>query len=483
MGRAPEQPLHPLSPGTRVGAWRVVSPQGQGGHGAVYRAVRVGKEHSGPVALKLSLFPWGFRFAREAELLSRLSHPGIPRLLDRGVVLHPPGLQYPFFVMEWVEGMPLYAWAEQHAPSCREVCEVLAQLARALEALHVSGGVHRDLKGDNVLIRLLDRRPVLIDFGSGHYPGAERITWQSRAPFTPGYVSPQAYLFDIGLERNRDGYYPPSPADDLFALGVTAYRLVMGDYPPPMRARQDEAGTWHVTSPDPRPLLESNPRVEPLLREWILRLLSQTPEARGTATQAAEALEAEVAERVPELLAESQPAAEALPPNSPTPVDAGTRPERATPLKPAQVWKPWLATAAAGACAVLLWSVWPALGPVSTNALEASDARAPDAGTAAVGDNSSAKPQASKQPPTEKKPIAQEALPEPRPGQARPDKKGQCPGRKQVPINGGCWVEQLQMTAEECAENYFVFFKGKCFAHANAPPRKPQPTSSPAKEP
>jgi len=481
MGRTPEQPLHPLSPGTRVGAWRVVSLQGQGGYGTVYRAVRVGQEDSGPVALKLSMFPWGFRFAREAELLSRLSHPGIPRLLDGGVVLHPPGLQYPFFVMEWVEGMSLYAWAQQHAPSCQEVCRVLAQLARALEALHALGAVHRDVKGDNVLVRLLDRRPVLIDFGSGHLQGAERLTWQSRAPSTPAYLSPQACLFDIGLERNRDGYYPPSPADDLFALGVTAYRLVMGDYPPPMKAWQDEAGTWHVTSPDPRPLLENNSRVEPLLREWILRLLSDAPEARGTATQAAEALEATAAEQVPEPVAQPQPAAELPPPSSPAPVEAGTRPERATPLKPARVWKPLQAIAAAGACAVLLWSMWPSFGPLSTSAPQASDSRAPDAGTAAVGDNSPAKPQASK-PPTEKKPIAQESLPEPRPGQARPDKKGQCPGRKQVPINGGCWVEQLPMTAEECTENGFVIFKGRCFAHANAPPRKPQPTSSPAEE-
>jgi serine/threonine protein kinase len=450
MGRAPEQPLHPLSPGTRVGAWRVVSMQGQGGYGAVYRAVRVGQEHAGPVALKLSVYPWGFRFAREAELLSRLSHPGIPRLLDRGVVLHPPGLQYPFFVMEWVEGMPLYAWAEQHAPSCREVCGVVAQLARALEALHVSGAVHRDVKGDNVLVRLSDRRPVLIDFGSGHFQGAERITWQSRAPFTPAYTSPQGYLFDIGLERNREGYYPPSPADDLFALGVTAYRLVMGNYPPPMKAWQDEAGTWHVTSPDPRPVLEKNPRVEPLLREWILRLLSEAPEARGTATQAAEALEA-AAERMPEPAAQPQPVADVPPPSLPASVDEGPRPERVTPLKPGRVWRPGLALAVAGVCAVLLWSVLVVHGPpgpVSKPASQASDSRAPDAGTAAVGDTSPTKSRASTPPPEEKKPIAQDTPPKLRPGQARPDKKGQCPGRKQVPINGGCWVELLPMTAE-----------------------------------
>ncbi len=477
MGRAPEKPLHPLSPGTCVGAWCIVSLQGQGGHGAVYRAVPVGREHAAPVALKLSLYPWGFRFTREVELLSRLSHPGIPRLLDQGVVPHPPGLQYPFFVMEWVEGLTLYDWAQQQAPPCREVCRVLSQLARALEALHVSGGVHRDVKGDNVLVRLSDRRPVLIDFGSGHFQGAERITWQSRAPFTPAYQSPQAFLFDIGLEQHQDGYYPPSAADDLFALGVTAYRLVMGDYPPPMKARQDEAGTWHVTRPDLRPLLENNPQVEPVLREWILQLLSEAPEARGTAAQAAEALEAVAPEHAPAPLARPWPVAEVVPPSSPARVDGGTRAQRGPPLRTARVRKPGLALAAVGVYAVLLWSLWLVLSPPgATSALT-------DAGTTAVGDTSPHGPQASSPPPEEKEPVAQQAPPRLRPGQTRPDKKGQCPGRKQVSINGGCWVELLPMTAEECAENDYVFFKGRCFAHAFDPPRKTRPTSRPAQEP
>ena len=77
--------------------------------------------------------------------------------------------------------------------------------------------------------------------------------------------------------------------------------------------------------------------------------------------------------------------------------------------------------------------------------------------------------------------MAQEPLPEPRPGQTRPDEKGRCPGRKQVAINGACWVENPSMNAEECVENGSVFFRGKCYSHALAPPPKPVPTSSPAK--
>ena len=402
----------------------------------------------------MSLLPWDARFAREAEVLSRLSHPSIPRLLDHGEVRPASGADYPFIVMEWVEGPPLYEWAEQQARSTGEVCRVLSQLARALEAVHGAGAVHRDVKGDNVLVRLSDKRAVLMDFGSCHFEGAARLTWQSLPPVTPAYLSPQAGLFHVRSLHHPDSYYPPSPADDLYALGVTAYRLVMGQYPPPLDARQDEQGAWRVTSPDVRPLLESNSRIEPRLREVISRLLSDAPEARGTARQVAEALEALVG--------------------------GDERPERSKPVEGAQTRKLWLTLAAAGAGAVLLWNPQPAPNPPgqeSASAQRASYAR--DAGPAAVGDTSPTEPPASTEPPTEKKPIAQEPLPEPRPGQARPDKSGQCPGRKQVAINGGCWVELLQMNAEECSENGYVPFKGKCFGPAHAPPKKPQPTSNP----
>ncbi|HEX8701821.1 MAG TPA: serine/threonine-protein kinase, partial [Myxococcaceae bacterium] len=221
----------PLAPGTRVGAWRVKAYQGQGAYGAVYRAERVGFRRSEPGALKVSLLLWNARVKREVELLSRLSHPSIPRLLDRGGSLPPSSAEYPYFVMEWVQGPKLYAWAEQHAPSEKQVCRVLAQVARALEAVHAAGAVHRDVKGDNVLVRLSDRRAVLIDFGSCHVQGAQRLTWQALPPVTPDYLSPRAWLVFIRSQLYEEGYYEPSPADDLYALGVMAYRLVMGQYP------------------------------------------------------------------------------------------------------------------------------------------------------------------------------------------------------------------------------------------------------------
>jgi len=433
--------LHPLSPGTQVGAWRVQALHGQGAFGALYRAVSVNPERPEPVALKVSLSPWNLRFGREAQLLSRLSLPGVPRLLDSGVVRHLSGDEYAFLVMQWVEGTPLYTWAQQHAASSQEQCQMLARLARTLEALHAAGVVHRDVKGDNVLVRLSDNVPVLIDFGSGHFEGAPRLTWQSLPPGTPEYLSPQACRFEMGLARHRNGYYPPSAADDLYALGVTAFRLVMGQYPPPVDTQEDEEGHWHLIRPDFRPLLESNPRVGPRLRELILRLLSEAPEARGTVTQAAQELESLAEERVP------------------PPAEAPPAVERGRPPVWTRAWKPGLAVVAVGICAVLLWNV--ARVPTWVQRVSASAPWASDA----EGDTS---------------PAAQESPPEPRPGQTRPDKNGQCPGRKQVPINGACWIDvSAAMSAEECVENNGEFFKGRCYFPAPALRKKPLPTSSP----
>jgi eukaryotic-like serine/threonine-protein kinase len=157
-----------LAPGMRVGAWRVMERQGYGGFGCVYRAVRVGQEHAGFVALKLARHPWERRFAREAELLSRIRDSSVPRLLERGEWSPARGVEHPYLVMEWVEGTPLYDWACAPALSSEQLLRLVAQLARALAATHAAHAVHRDVKGANILVRHADGRAVLLDFGSGY---------------------------------------------------------------------------------------------------------------------------------------------------------------------------------------------------------------------------------------------------------------------------------------------------------------------------
>jgi serine/threonine protein kinase len=177
-----------LAPGTQVGSWRVLRGSGLGVYGLVYRVERVGQESTGTFALKVARYPKDPRFEREAELLSRVRHPHVPRLHDRGEWTSPDGEAFPYLVMDWIDGVTLYEWAAQPR-STRERLRALAQVARALEATHAVGGVHRDVKGENVLVHTADGSAVLMDFGSANYLGASVLTRQPQPPGTPPYQS------------------------------------------------------------------------------------------------------------------------------------------------------------------------------------------------------------------------------------------------------------------------------------------------------
>jgi serine/threonine-protein kinase len=114
---------------------------------------------------------------------------------------------------------------------------------------------------------------------------------------------------------------------------------------------------------------------------------------------------------------------------------------------------------------------------VSSKEQGASKMGQQDMGPANLGDSVSAAPQASVKESSKQEAIGQELPPKPRPGQIRPDAKGQCPGRKQVPINGGCWVEATGPVAEECEQNGYVLIKERCYAPALETRREPPPTS------
>ncbi|WP_224368905.1 serine/threonine-protein kinase [Hyalangium versicolor] len=442
-----------LPPGTRVQDWVLLGCHGHGGFGVVYRAVRIGHESEGPVALKMALVPWDPRFLREVGLLSLVRHPNVPRLLGHGFWRDPSDVFFPFVVMEWVEGTPLYEWARQHPPTPRRQLQVLAQLARALEATHTCRAVHRDVKGDNVLVRRSDGRAILTDFGAGHYQSAARVTWQPLPPGTPPYRSPEAWLFELRSGDSPGARYLPGPADDIYALGVTAYRLVTGQYPPGPELRQDEQGTWHpVEAPLPAPR-ELEPRVDSQLSALILRMLSVSAEARGTAGELAQVLEA---------AAEQGQAV-------PAPIQPWMQQGRARVL--------------VGALLVL-WTLLAVHAPLpSTSARKqvASNAASPRGGGAAgVGERASEGTQPWGREFSKPEVLSQDTPPKPLPGQLTPDAKGQCSGRMQVPINGGCWVEQLIKDAEACEAAGYVFFRARCYAPALKSSRKPPPTSAPS---
>ena len=444
-----------LPGGTVVGRWRVVAWVGRGVHGAVYRAVPMGQEHAPAVALKLAVLPDNPRFAREAALLSRLRHPSIPRLYDSGTWQVPGGGLHSFLALEWVDGSSLYdhSLAPRFSPRC---VQVLAQLARALQQIHALGAVHRDIKGENILVRYSDGRALLMDFGSCHYPGAEMLTPAATYPGTPLYRAPESWSHEL----NRDRSLQPraQAADDLFALGMTACRFLCGEYPRLSAPRRDEHGDWLVDAVRPPAELRDS-RIDPRLRACILRLLSVRPQERGTAAELAEDLEKLVS---PEL----EPSAA---PRSPS--------KRRPPFALAAAV---LLALGAGGMGTRLLAEVPALS--CAGAKEASRSKVETTGLGEAVTATQA-PDALHAPSG----LTEEALPEPVPEQVRPDAKGRCPHKKQVALNGGCWLE-TPLDQENCealtlsGHSGSRMFKNKCYVPVLSQPGR-QPNTAPATTP
>jgi serine/threonine protein kinase len=323
-----------------------------------------------------------------------------------------------------------------------------------------------------------DGRAVLIDFGSVHSQGTSRLTWQLPPPGTPAYHSPEASLFMLRSVRSPFAYFEASPATDLFALGVTAYCLVMGEYPPRPEPSQDMEGAWHLSRQELRPLLERNPRVDPQLRECILRLLSMEPAARGTAAELVRFLDpsaglAPLPSAAPQpapIVADASPPAHRAAPGGVAPL------EHASSRTAASAWRFWLALIAMGLGWFLEWSMRP-------SHIEPERVLASRQDTSSVGDSLDKNSRASAHVPAKQETLSQDTLPKPQPRQTQPDERGRCPGRKHVPLNGLCWLEYPGLTGEECKESGYAYIKGRCYAPVFTPHGKPQPTSEPADPP
>ena len=198
----------------RVGTYTIVGQLGEGGMGVVLDA-----EQSHPqrrVALKLirpdRVTPQARqRFHHEVHLLGQLLHPGIPQIYEAG-----EADDQLYLAMERVEGQPLDVWAQ--GQDLRTRVEVLAKAADAVHHAHLRGIVHRDLKPANILVTD-EGQPKVLDFGIAatlRDPGAAPST---RVSGTPAFMAPEQ-LAGGGDQRV-----------DVYALGVTAYRILTGIMP------------------------------------------------------------------------------------------------------------------------------------------------------------------------------------------------------------------------------------------------------------
>ena len=213
--------------GQRLGAYVLQTPLGHGGGGSVWRAHREDGRYDGAVAIKLlhlSLMGrvGAERFRREGQILARLVHPHIARLLDAGVT---PGGQ-PYLVIELVEGQRI----DQHCDAQRLGIEarlalfddVLAAVAHA----HTHGVIHRDLKPGNILVAT-DGSVKLLDFGiakllddDASSAESTALTHEGGRALTPEYAAPE--------QLRGEGV---TTATDVYALGVLLYQLLCGCHP------------------------------------------------------------------------------------------------------------------------------------------------------------------------------------------------------------------------------------------------------------
>ena len=205
--------------GRRIGPYRLLRQLGRGGMGTVYLAERVDGQFKQQVALKLIRQDTGSpelvqRFLSERQILARLNHAHIARLLDGGTTAE----GQPWFALEYVEGESITAYADHRALSLEQRFDLFAQVADAVRHAHGQGVIHRDLKPSNILVTA-EGEVKLLDFGIAKDTTSttDAPTRSSGVVLTPEYCAPEQVLGQ-----------PATIATDVYALGTVLYELLTG---------------------------------------------------------------------------------------------------------------------------------------------------------------------------------------------------------------------------------------------------------------
>jgi eukaryotic-like serine/threonine-protein kinase len=274
----PEEGVGAISGTGRVGPYALDRLLGRGGMGAVYLAHRADGQFEQNVAIKLIDLPLATehfreRFRQERQILAALQHPYIARLLDGGVT--PAGDL--FLVMEYVDGVPIHLYCENHKLPLRDRVKMFLRVCEAVEFAHHHFVVHRDLKPDNILV---DQSgiPRLLDFGTAkllspmHGLSGASATREGFPSFTPQYASPEQVLGN-----------PITTASDTYSLGVLLYQLLAGT-PPYELTKFTTAEMLRVICQEPprRPqrAVGSSQRLDVDLEAILLKSLRKEPRER-----------------------------------------------------------------------------------------------------------------------------------------------------------------------------------------------------------
>jgi non-specific serine/threonine protein kinase/serine/threonine-protein kinase len=232
--------IGPLSPAEDAfGPYVPLRLLGEGGMGTVYLA-RQEQPIRRDVALKVVKAGMDSRqvmqrFEIERQALAVLDHPHVARVLDAGASER--GRQY--FVMEYVDGIPITRYCDQHALSTRDRLRLFIPVCQAIEHAHRRGIIHRDVKPSNILVSQVDGKPVpkVIDFGiaraTDRFPAeSETFTIAGQIVGTPEYMSPEQAGLDGG---------DIDTGTDVYSLGVVLYELLVGALPVDLSAARKAA--------------------------------------------------------------------------------------------------------------------------------------------------------------------------------------------------------------------------------------------------
>lgn len=233
-------------PGHRVGAYALQRCIGRGGMGSVWLATRSDNEFKKQVAIKLVKRGMDTqeilrRFRLERQLLAGLTHPNIAALIDGGST--PDGL--PYLVMEYVDGIRIDRYCEQHKSTITERLKLFRDVCAAVQYAHGNLVVHRDLKAGNILVTA-EGIPKLLDFGIAKLIRTEFDTLAAAEtrpelrPMTLDYASPEQVRGE-----------PITTATDVYSLGVLLYKLLTGKSPYGPAARSDAALRKAIVEQEP----------------------------------------------------------------------------------------------------------------------------------------------------------------------------------------------------------------------------------------